>query len=42
MRGFLSKGRLNDILSRIEVRVALNPATGLLGAAHCAAAMLDI
>jgi glucokinase len=38
--GFLSKGRLNEILKRIEVRVSLNPATGLLGAAHYAAAML--
>jgi glucokinase len=40
VHGFLSKGRLNEILSRIEVRVALNPAAALLGAAHCAAAML--
>jgi glucokinase len=40
MRGFLSKGTLNDILGRIEVRVVLNPAAALLGAAHCAAAML--
>jgi glucokinase len=40
MLGFLSKGRLNEILSRIEVRVVLNPAAALLGAAHCAAAML--
>jgi glucokinase len=40
VRGFLSKGRLNEILKRIEVRVSLNPAAGLLGAAHCAAAML--
>ena len=40
MRAFLSKGRLNEILSRIEVRVVLNPAAALLGAAHCAAAML--
>ena len=40
MREFLSKGRLNEILSRIEVRVVLNPAAALLGAAHCAAAML--
>lgn len=40
VRGFLAKGRLNEILKRIEVRVSLNPATGLLGAAHCAAAML--
>ncbi len=40
VKGFLAKGRLNEILKRIEVRVALNPATGLLGAAHYAAAML--
>jgi glucokinase len=40
MREFLSKGRLNEILSRIEVRVVLNPSAALLGAAHCAAAML--
>lgn len=38
--GFLSKGRLNELLSRIEVRVSLNPSAALLGAAHCAAAML--
>jgi glucokinase len=40
VKAFLSKGRLNEILRRIEVRVVLNPAAGLLGAAHCAAAML--
>ena len=40
VRGFLAKGRLNEILKRIEVRVALNPAAGLIGAAHVAAAML--
>jgi glucokinase len=40
VKAFLSKARLNEILSQIEVRVALNPAAGLLGAAHCAAAML--
>ena len=40
VRGFLAKGRLNEILKRIEVRVSLNPAAGLLGAAHVAAAML--
>lgn len=40
MRGFLSKGRLNEILRRIEVKVCRNPAAGLLGAAHYAAAML--
>jgi glucokinase len=40
VKAFLSKGRLNEILGRIEVRVSLNPAAGLLGAAHCAAAML--
>jgi glucokinase len=40
VRGFLAKGRLNEILKRMEVRVSLNPAAGLLGAAHVAAAML--
>jgi glucokinase len=40
VKGFLAKGRLNEILKRIEVRVSLNPAAGLLGAAHCAAAIL--
>ncbi len=40
VKGFLAKGRLNEILKRIEVRVSLNPAAGLLGAAHCAAATL--
>lgn len=39
-RGFLSKGGLDEILKQIEVRVVLNPAAGLLGAAHFAAAML--
>ena len=40
VNGFMAKGRLQEILSRIEVRVALYPATALLGAAHCAAGML--
>ncbi len=40
VKGFLAKGRLNEILKRIEVRVALNPAAGLVGAAHYAAARL--
>jgi glucokinase len=40
VKGFLAKGRLNEILKRIEVRVSLNPAAGLLGAAHYAAAVL--
>ncbi|MDO8432563.1 MAG: glucokinase [Candidatus Binatus sp.] len=40
VKAFLSKGRLNEILKRMEVRVALNPAAGLIGAAHRAAAML--
>jgi glucokinase len=40
VKGFLAKGRLNEILKRMEVRVSLNPAAGLLGAAHVAAAML--
>jgi glucokinase len=40
VKGFLAKGRLNEILKRMEVRVSLNPAAGLLGSAHVAAAML--
>ncbi len=40
MRGFLSKGRLNQVLSQVEVRVSLNQEAALLGAAHCALAML--
>jgi glucokinase len=40
MRAFIDKGRLNEMLSKIEVRVALNQATGLIGAAWCAAAVL--
>ncbi|HUO03951.1 MAG TPA: glucokinase [Candidatus Binataceae bacterium] len=39
MKGFMAKGRLQAILSRIEVRVALEPATALFGAAHCAASL---
>jgi glucokinase len=39
-KAFLSKGRLNEILKRMEVRVALNPAAAMIGAAHRAAAML--
>ncbi|HEY6417914.1 MAG TPA: glucokinase [Candidatus Binataceae bacterium] len=40
IRGFLSKGRMNEVLRHVEVRVSLNPAAALLGAAHCALAML--
>ena len=40
VKGFLAKGRLNEILKRMEVRVSLNPAAALIGAAHRAAAML--
>jgi glucokinase len=40
MRAFLDKGRLEQTLAKIEVRVALNQATGLIGAAWCAAAAL--
>jgi glucokinase len=39
MRAFVEKGRLEQTLSKIEVRVALNQATGLIGAAWCAAAL---
>jgi glucokinase len=39
-RAFADKGRLHEMLSKIEVRVALNEATGLIGAAWCAASVL--
>jgi glucokinase len=41
MRSFQDKGRLGAILARIEVRVVTRADTALLGAAHCALAMLD-
>ncbi len=40
MHAFIEKGRLEAMLSKIEVRVALNQASGLIGAAWCAAAAL--
>jgi glucokinase len=40
MRAFIDKGRLDEMLSKIEVRVALNESAGLIGAAWCAASML--
>jgi glucokinase len=36
MRSFLNKGRLNEVLERMPVRVSLNEDTALLGAAHLA------
>jgi glucokinase len=36
MRAFVDKGRFNELLQSIEVRVALNPRAPLLGAAHYA------
>ena len=36
MNGFLSKGRFNEMLQGMQVKVALNPETALLGAAHFA------
>ncbi len=40
IRAFNDKGRLGEMLGKIEVRVSLNESAALLGAAHCAAAML--
>lgn len=37
MAGFLDKGRMARAIADIPVRLALNPETPLLGAAHCAA-----
>ncbi|CAA6822194.1 MAG: Glucokinase (EC [uncultured Sulfurovum sp.] len=36
MKGFLSKGRFNKMLSQMEVKLSLNPETALLGAANYA------
>jgi glucokinase len=36
---FFNKGRLNEILERMPVRISLNEETALLGAAHLAASM---
>jgi glucokinase len=40
IRSFLNKGRLNEILKRVPVRISLNEETALLGAAHLAASMI--
>lgn len=40
VRSFLSKGRLDKVLARIPLRVSLNPAAALAGAARCATEML--
>jgi glucokinase len=40
IKAFIDKGRLDEILSKIEVRVALNDGAGLIGAAYCAASAL--
>jgi glucokinase len=40
VRAFLAKGRLDKVMARIPVRVSLNEATALIGAAHCAMEML--
>lgn len=41
IRAFLDKGRLDEMLSKIEVRVALNEGVGLIGAAYCAISLLE-
>ena|SRR5579872_213911 len=41
IRAFIDKGRLAEMLSKIEVRIALNEGVGLIGAAWCAAGMLE-
>lgn len=40
MQGFCAKGRFSEFLAALPVRVALNPQTGLIGAADCAARLL--
>jgi glucokinase len=36
MKGFAAKGRFEEMLRGMQVKVALNPETALLGAAHFA------
>ena len=36
MHSFASKGRFEELLSGMQVKIALNPDTALLGAAHFA------
>ena len=38
---FNDKGRLDELLSKIRVQVALNPNCGLIGAAYCAISTLE-
>jgi glucokinase len=40
IRAFNKKGRLQELLSRMEVRISLNQGAGLLGAAYCAASIV--
>jgi glucokinase len=39
LRAFLDKGRMEDYLRRVPIRVILNDRTAMLGAARCAAEM---
>lgn len=41
VRAFNDKGRLGEVLRRIEVRVVMNQDAGLLGAAYCALELLN-
>ena len=41
LRAFNDKGRLGEVLRRIEVRVVMNQDAGLLGAAYCALELLN-
>ncbi|HVB82966.1 MAG TPA: glucokinase [Candidatus Binataceae bacterium] len=40
VRSFRAKGRLDKVLARVPLRVSLNPAAALAGAARCATEML--
>ena len=41
MRAFLDKGRLNAMLSKIAVRDTFNDRAAIIGAAWCAASMIQ-
>jgi glucokinase len=41
LAAFRAKGRMSDVLARIEVKVSLNPAAALIGASQLAAEMIS-
>ncbi|MGH6629593.1 MAG: glucokinase, partial [Burkholderiales bacterium] len=40
VRSFRDNGRMSEVLGKIEIKVSLNPAAALIGAAHLAAELI--